>query len=42
MCQGWDAYGYSCYWMEETTRSWLEAKEFCKGQDGFILHIGDM
>lgn len=42
MCQGWDAYGYSCYWMEETPRSWSEAKEFCKGQDGFLLHIGDM
>lgn len=42
MCQGWDAYGYSCYWMEETTRSWSEAQEFCKGQGGFMLHIGDM
>ncbi|KAA8584470.1 hypothetical protein FQN60_008255 [Etheostoma spectabile] len=40
--QGWDAYGYSCYWMEETTRSWSEAKDFCKEQDGFLLHIGDI
>nr|XP_020476711.1 macrophage mannose receptor 1-like isoform X2 [Monopterus albus] len=40
--QGWDAYGYSCYWMEETTRSWNEAKAFCKEQDSFLLHIGDI
>ncbi|XP_068430349.1 uncharacterized protein [Clinocottus analis] len=40
--QGWDAYGYSCYWMEETSRSWSDAKAFCKEQDGFLLHIGDI
>ncbi|GLD55459.1 macrophage mannose receptor 1 [Lates japonicus] len=40
--QGWDAYGYSCYWMEETARSWSDAKAFCKEQDGFLLHIGDI
>lgn len=42
LCQGWDAYGYSCYLMEETPRTWSEAKAFCKAQDGFMLHIGDM
>lgn len=42
LCQGWDAYGYSCYWMEETTRTWSDAKAFCKEKDGFLLHIGDM
>lgn len=41
-CQGWDAYGYACYWMEETPRSWSEAKEFCEGQDSFLVHLGDM
>nr|XP_040053507.1 macrophage mannose receptor 1 [Gasterosteus aculeatus aculeatus] len=40
--QGWHAYGYSCYWLEETTRSWSEAKAFCKEQGGFLLHIGDV
>ncbi|KAG7499177.1 macrophage mannose receptor 1-like [Solea senegalensis] len=40
--QGWDAYGYSCYWMEETARSWYDAKAFCKEQEGFLLHIGDI
>ncbi|KAM6975835.1 uncharacterized protein LKV04_015092 [Tautogolabrus adspersus] len=40
--QGWDAYGYACYWMEETGRSWSDAKDFCKDQDGFLLHIGDI
>nr|XP_020506487.1 macrophage mannose receptor 1-like [Labrus bergylta] len=40
--QGWDAYGYACYWMEETGRSWSDAKDFCKAQDGFLLHIGDI
>ncbi|KAM8828848.1 secretory phospholipase A2 receptor isoform 3-T3 [Spinachia spinachia] len=40
--QGWDAYGYSCYWMEETSRSWSDAKAFCKEQGGFLLHIGDI
>ncbi|KAM4528248.1 uncharacterized protein PAE49_000185 [Odontesthes bonariensis] len=41
--QGWDAYGYSCYWMEETARSWSDAKAFCKEQqDSFLLHIGDI
>ncbi|KAK0140766.1 Macrophage mannose receptor 1 [Merluccius polli] len=39
--QGWDAYHYACYWLEETARSWSEAKDFCKEQDGFLLHIGD-
>ena len=41
-CQGWDAYGYACYWMEETPRSWSEAKEFCEGRDSFLVHLGDM
>ncbi|KAM4634074.1 macrophage mannose receptor 1 [Polymixia lowei] len=40
--QGWDAYGYSCYWMEQTARTWYDAKAFCKEQDGFLLHIGDI
>ncbi|XP_056147018.1 macrophage mannose receptor 1 [Lampris incognitus] len=40
--QGWDAYGYSCYLMEETSRTWSDAKAFCKGQGGFLLHIGDI
>ncbi|XP_047200502.1 macrophage mannose receptor 1 [Hippoglossus stenolepis] len=40
--QGWDAYGYSCYWMEETPQSWSDAKVFCTEQDGFLLHIGDI
>lgn len=42
VCQGWDAYGYSCYWMEETARTWAEAKEFCTTQDSFLVHVGDM
>lgn len=42
MCQGWDAYAYSCYWMEDTTKSWSDAKDFCKEKDSFLLHIGDM
>ncbi|XP_074546917.1 uncharacterized protein LOC141805663 [Halichoeres trimaculatus] len=40
--QGWDAYGYACYWMEEAGRSWNDAKTFCKDQGGFMLHIGDI
>ncbi|KAK7896517.1 hypothetical protein WMY93_021842 [Mugilogobius chulae] len=40
--QGWNAYGYSCYWMEETARSWDDAKAFCKEQDSFLVHIGDI
>ncbi|XP_023194031.1 macrophage mannose receptor 1-like [Xiphophorus maculatus] len=40
--QGWDAYGYSCYWMEESARSWSDAKAFCKEQDAVLLHIGDI
>ncbi|XP_071751059.2 uncharacterized protein LOC139908314 [Centroberyx gerrardi] len=40
--QGWDAYAYACYWMEETPRTWSEAKAFCEEQDGFMLHIGDI
>ncbi|XP_023136670.3 macrophage mannose receptor 1 [Amphiprion ocellaris] len=40
--QGWDAYGYGCYWMEETARTWTEAQDFCKEQKGFLLHIGDI
>ncbi|XP_026154124.1 macrophage mannose receptor 1 isoform X2 [Mastacembelus armatus] len=39
--QGWDAYGYSCYWMDETPMSWSEAKAFCKERDSTLLHIGD-
>lgn len=42
VCQGWDAYGYACYWMEETGRTWSDAKAFCEEKDGFLLHIGDM
>ncbi|MEQ2275125.1 hypothetical protein XENORESO_021066 [Xenotaenia resolanae] len=40
--QGWDAYGYSCYWMEEMARSWSDAKAFCKEKDAFLLHIGNI
>ncbi|KAK1883605.1 Macrophage mannose receptor 1 [Dissostichus eleginoides] len=40
--QGWDSYGYACYWMEETGRTWSEAKAFCEEQDSFVLHIGDI
>lgn len=40
--QGWGAYGYACYWMEETPRTWTEAKEFCEDQDSFLLHVGDV
>lgn len=42
VCQGWDAYHYSCYWVEETARTWHEAKEFCAAQDSFLVHVGDM
>lgn len=42
MLQGWEAYGYGCYWMEEAGRSWSDAKAFCKDQGAFLLHIGDM
>ncbi|XP_038845355.1 macrophage mannose receptor 1 [Salvelinus namaycush] len=40
--QGWDAYGYSCYWMEETARTWSDAKAFCEQQNSKLLHIGDI
>ncbi|KAK5617685.1 hypothetical protein CRENBAI_001663 [Crenichthys baileyi] len=40
--QGWDAYGYSCYWMEEMARTWSDAKAFCKEKDAFLLHIGNI
>ncbi|XP_030005898.1 macrophage mannose receptor 1 [Sphaeramia orbicularis] len=40
--QGWDAYAYACYWMEESARTWSEAKAFCDQQDSFMLHIGDI
>ncbi|XP_026210056.1 LOW QUALITY PROTEIN: macrophage mannose receptor 1 [Anabas testudineus] len=40
--EGWEAYGYSCYWMEDSTTSWADAKAFCKEQDSFLLHIGDI
>ncbi|KAM3599721.1 uncharacterized protein V6R79_010309 [Siganus canaliculatus] len=40
--QGWDAYAYGCYWMEETPRSWEEAKEFCDKEDSFLVHVGDI
>uniref|UniRef100_H3CQ11 C-type lectin domain-containing protein n=1 Tax=Tetraodon nigroviridis TaxID=99883 RepID=H3CQ11_TETNG len=40
--QGWDAYEYSCYWTEETARTWSDAKQFCKEQDGALVHIGDL
>lgn len=42
VCQGWDAYEYSCYWREETARSWSDAKDFCKGQDSVLVHVGDL
>lgn len=28
--------------MEETTKSWSDAKAFCEEQDAVLLHIGDM
>lgn len=40
--QGWDAYGYSCYLMEDTTMSWSDAKAFCTEQESYLVHIGDM
>ncbi|KAJ3605426.1 hypothetical protein NHX12_027473 [Muraenolepis orangiensis] len=40
--QGWDAYGYACYWLEETPTSWSDAKAFCKDKGGFLLHLGDV
>ncbi|XP_029941424.1 macrophage mannose receptor 1-like [Salarias fasciatus] len=40
--QGWDAYAYACYWMEETARSWTEAKAFCMEKEGFLVHVGDI
>ncbi|XP_062340567.1 macrophage mannose receptor 1 [Osmerus eperlanus] len=40
--QGWSAYGYACYWMEETSRSWSDAKAFCEQQHSKLLHIGDI
>ncbi|KAK2888177.1 uncharacterized protein [Channa argus] len=40
--QGWDAYGYSCYLMEDNTKSWADAKAFCKERDSSLLHIGDI
>ncbi|XP_047425524.1 macrophage mannose receptor 1 [Mugil cephalus] len=40
--EGWSAYGYSCYWMEEATMTWSDAKDFCTAKDGFLLHIGDV
>ncbi|XP_068609207.1 uncharacterized protein [Brachionichthys hirsutus] len=40
--QGWSAFAYSCYWMEETPRSWAGAQEFCEGKEGALLHIGDI
>ncbi|XP_041666073.1 macrophage mannose receptor 1 [Cheilinus undulatus] len=40
--QGWDAYGYACYWMEVGGRTWTEAKAFCEDQDAFLAHIGDI
>lgn len=42
MHQGWDAYEYSCYWMKEMPRCWLDAKQFCKAQDTDLVHIGDL
>ncbi|XP_024917706.1 macrophage mannose receptor 1 isoform X1 [Cynoglossus semilaevis] len=39
---GWSAYGYSCYWMEESVKTWTEAKTFCTEKDGVLLHIGDI
>nr|XP_015217385.1 PREDICTED: macrophage mannose receptor 1-like [Lepisosteus oculatus] len=42
-CQeGWDAYGYSCYWYEEVPRRWSEAKNFCHGKNSNLLHIMDI
>ncbi|XP_072304766.1 macrophage mannose receptor 1-like [Eucyclogobius newberryi] len=40
--QGWNAYGSSCYWMEETARSWTDAKTFCTDLDSFLVYVGDI
>ncbi|XP_007252805.3 macrophage mannose receptor 1 [Astyanax mexicanus] len=42
--QGWDAFEYSCYWLEETAMTRAEAKTFCetKDKDSSLLHIGDL
>lgn len=42
MHQGWDTYEYSCYWMKEMPRCWLDAKQFCKAQDTDLVRIGDL
>lgn len=39
---GWDAYRYSCYWVEETARTWTEAKGFCAAKDSFLVHVEDI
>ncbi|KAJ8338949.1 hypothetical protein SKAU_G00357350 [Synaphobranchus kaupii] len=40
--QGWDAYAYACYWMEETPKTRSEAKAFCEERDSKLLHILDI
>ncbi|KAL4617320.1 macrophage mannose receptor 1-like [Arapaima gigas] len=40
--EGWDAYSYSCYWMEEIPKTWFEAKAFCEAKDSKLLHIMDI
>ncbi|MBN3295506.1 MRC2 protein, partial [Amia calva] len=40
--EGWDAYGYSCYWLEENQRTWSDAKDFCREKNSNLLHILDM
>ncbi|XP_072570731.1 uncharacterized protein [Paramormyrops kingsleyae] len=39
---GWDVYGYSCYWMEDSPKTWSEAKAFCEEKDSKLLHIMDI
>ncbi|XP_035247102.1 macrophage mannose receptor 1 [Anguilla anguilla] len=40
--EGWDAYTYACYWIEETPKTWSEAKAFCEQRDSKLLHIMDI
>lgn len=40
--QGWDAYGYSCYWFEVEPKTRDDAKAFCETKDGTLLHIMDV
>ncbi|KAJ8402327.1 hypothetical protein AAFF_G00368160 [Aldrovandia affinis] len=40
--EGWDGYAYACYWMEETPKTWTEAKAFCEQRDSKLLHLMDI